>query len=550
MQRFARDMRRLTEDVRALEDKLREGGGARKIEKQHKEGKLTARERIDRLIDPRTTFLEIGLLIAYDRYDGQAPAAGVVTGVANIEGRPAVIVANDATVKAGAWWPETITKILRAQEIAMRNRVPIVYLVDSAGVNLPLQDGIFPGQYGAARIFYYNSLMRRRLRIPQIAAVMGPCIAGGAYLPALSDVILMVDKTSFMGLGGPNLVKGAVGQIIDAETLGGASMHTTISGVAHYRAANDEECLSMIRQQFREMPAPAPALHGSAPRHNPEGIYDILPQDHRLPYRMEDLLDRILDADEMLEFQPDHAPEFFCATARLNGRTIGVIANRRGFLKSPSGPRVGGIVYTESARKVAYFVENAERHRLPLLYVQDVSGFMVGVEAETDGIIRAGAEMVESMACATVPKIVLTVNHASGAGYYAMAGQGFDPNFTFSWPTARIGVMEGDSAVQAVYGPELEKLKTSGKPVPPELESKIAQTRSDYENWLDAKYAAARGHCDALIDPKASREVLDFAFALACAHRDTDHVPLQLLSNEESRDRFTTPELQPSGTKR
>ncbi|MBV8897762.1 MAG: acyl-CoA carboxylase subunit beta [Acidobacteriaceae bacterium] len=529
MQRFARDMRRLVEELREVENKLREGGGARKIEKQHNEGKLTARERIERLIDPGTMFLEIGLLIAYDRYDGQAPGAGVVTGLAKIEDRPAVIVANDATVKAGAWWPETITKILRAQEIAMRNRVPIVYLVDSAGVNLPLQDGIFPGQYGAARIFYYNSLMRRRMHIPQVAAVMGPCIAGGAYLPALSDVIIMVDKTSFMGLGGPNLVKGAVGQVTDAETLGGASMHTTISGVAHYRAADDDDCLSLIRKQFREMPAPVPAPPGSPPKHDPEGLYDILPPDHRLPYRVEDLFDRILDHEEMLEFQPDHAPEFLCATARLNGRSIGVIANRRGFLKSPSGPRVGGIVYTESARKVAYFVENAERHRLPLLYVQDVSGFMVGVEAETAGIIRAGAEMVESMACARVPKIVLTVNHASGAGYYAMAGQGFDPNFTFSWPTARIGVMEGDSAVQAIYGPELEKLKSSGKPLPPELESKIAQTRSDYDNWLDAKYAAARGHCDALIDPKASRDVLDFAFTVACAHQRTEHVPLQLL---------------------
>ncbi len=233
-----------------------------------------------------------------------------------------------------------------------------------------------------------------------------------------------------------------------------------------------------------------------------------------------------------MEFQPDYAPEFVCATARLNGRTIGVIANRRGFMKSPAGPRVGGIVYTESARKVAYFVENAERNRLPLLYVQDVSGFMVGVEAETGGIIRAGAEMVETMACATVPKIVLTVNHASGAGYYAMAGQGFDPNFTFSWPSARIGVMEGDSAVQAVYGPELEKLKAAGKPVPAELENKIAQTRSDYEAWLDAKYAAARGHCDALIDPKTSREVLDFAFKVACANERTEHLPLQLLGFE------------------
>jgi len=449
--------------------------------------------------------------------------------VAKIEGRPAVIVANDATVKAGAWWPETIAKILRAQEIAMRNRTPIVYLVDSAGVNLPLQDRIFPGQYGAARIFYYNSLMRRRMRIPQIAAVMGPCIAGGAYLPALSDVIIMVENASFMGLGGPNLVKGAVGQVIDAETLGGAKMHTAISGVAHYRAANDAACLEMVRQQFREMPAPKAATRGNEPSLDSESLYDVLPPDHRLPYRMEDVLGRILDAGDFLEFQPEYAPEFLCASARLNGRPIGVIANRRGFLKTHAGPRVGGIVYAESARKVAYFVENADRRGLPLLYVQDVSGFMVGVEAEMAGIIRAGADMVEAMACATVPKIVLTINHASGAGYYAMAGQGFDPNFTFNWPTARIGVMEGDSAVQAVYGPEMEKWKKSGQPVPPELEAKIAKTRADYERWLDAKFAAARGHCDVIVDPKSTRAVLDFAFEVACAKEAVDHLPLQLL---------------------
>ncbi len=537
MQSFARDMRRLTKELQELQQKLRAGGGDKKVQKQHADGKLTARERIDRLIDSGTMFLEIGLLIAYDKYDGQAPAAGVVTGLAKIEGRPAVIVANDATVKAGAWWPETITKILRAQEIAMRNRAPIIYLVDSAGVNLPLQDGIFPGQYGAARIFYYNSLMRRRMHLPQIAAVMGPCIAGGAYLPALSDVVIMVENTSFMGLGGPNLVKGAVGQVIDAETLGGARMHTTISGVAHYRAATDEACLNLVRQQFRQMPQPFAAHHGNNPKLPADGLYDVLPADHRLPYRMEDLLERIVDSDDYLEFQPDHAPELLCAAARLNGRNVGIIANRRGFLKTPSGPRVGGILYPESARKVAYFVENAERRHLPLLYVQDVSGFMVGVEAETAGIIRAGADMVETMACATVPKIVLTVNHASGAGYYAMAGQGFDPNFTFSWPTARIGVMEGDAASLAIYGPELDKLKAAGQPVPKELQAKIEQTRADYERWLDAKYAAARGHCDAIIDPQDTRQVLDFAFDLACANVKPEHLPLELLTFDTDANR-------------
>jgi len=522
-------MKQLVESLLELEDRLRQGGGAKKVEKQHRDGKLTARERISQLIDRSSMFLEIGLLIAYDQHEGQAPAAGVVTGLGKIEGRPAVIVANDATVKAGAWWPETITKILRAQEIAMRNRVPIVYLVDSAGVNLPFQDGIFPGQYGAARIFYYNSLMRRKLHVPQIAAVMGPCIAGGAYLPALSDVIIMVEGTSFMGLGGPNLVKGAVGQVVDAESLGGARMHTASSGVAHLMAKDDSAGLEMIRQKFRNMPPAPPMLKGSPPPKPAEGLYDLMPSDHRLPYNIEEAIERIFDGDDYLEFQPDYAPEMLCADAKLSGRAVGLIANRRGFLKTGSGARIGGILYTESSRKVAYFVENAERNNVPLIYLQDVSGFMVGVEAERGGIIRAGAEMVETMACATIPKIIVTLNHASGAGYYAMAGQGFDPNFTFGWPTARIGVMEGDSAVQAVHGPELEKLKSEGKQVPDELQQRIEKTRADYERWLDARHAAERGHMDAIIDPLETRRVLTFALEVACASQHRQHLVLETL---------------------
>ena len=521
-------MRQLVEELHQLEDRVRAGGGSSRIEKQHRDGKLTARERIAKLIDPGTMFLEIGLLVAYDQYDGQAPAAGVVTGVGRIEHRPAVIVANDATVKAGAWWPETITKILRAQEIAMRNRIPIVYLVDSAGVNLPLQDGIFPGQYGAARIFYYNSLMRRKLRVPQIAAVMGPCIAGGAYLPALSDVIIMVEKTSFMGLGGPNLVKGAIGQSIDAESLGGAIMHTRSSGVAHYTAKDDADCVALIRRKFRDLREPAAKPRaGGMPSKPAEGLYEVLPSDHRAAYEMSEIIDRVFDGGSLLEFQPEHAPELLCADAALSGSAVAVIANRRGFLKTSTGPRIGGIVYTESARKVAYFVENAERHGTPIIYIQDVSGFMVGIEAETEGIIRAGAEMVETMACATVPKIVLTVNHASGAGYYAMAGQGFDPHFTFGWPTARIGVMEGDSAVKAIHGPDIDKFAKEGKPIPEDLKQRIERTRANYERWLDARYAAARGHVDALIDPLTTRRVLTFALETTMYGRNAEHTVLE-----------------------
>jgi acetyl-CoA carboxylase carboxyltransferase component len=358
---------------------------------------------------------------------------------------------------------------------------------------------------------------------------MGPCIAGGAYLPALSDVIIMVEGTSFMGLGGPNLVKSAVGQVVDAEALGGARMHTTSSGVAHFTAKDDAACLELIRQKFRSMPSPAAATKGPPPPRSAEGLYDLMPSDHRLPYNVENVIERIMDGDDYLEFQPDYAPEILCAEARLSGRPVALIANRRGFLKTAAGPRIGGILYTESARKVAYFVENAQRNNVPLIYFQDVSGFMVGVDAEREGIIRAGAEMVETMACATVPKIILTVNHASGAGYYAMAGQGFDPNFTFAWPTARIGVMEGDSAVQAVHGPELEKLKSAGQPIPADLKERTEKTRADYEKWLDARYAAARGHMDAIIDPLETRRVLAFALEVATAHPHQEHLALETL---------------------
>jgi acetyl-CoA carboxylase carboxyltransferase component len=376
--------------------------------------------------------------------------------------------------------------------------------------------------------------MRRKLRVPQIAAVMGPCIAGGAYLPALSDFIIMVENTSFMGLGGPNLVKGATGQLIDSETLGGARMHTAGSGVAHYMAADDADCLAQIRTHFRDLAAPRSVPpedpHGAPPAVAADDLYEILPADHRLPYEIEQIISRIFDREDYVEFQPEYAPELLCANARLNGRPVALIANRRGFLRGEGRPRIGGIVYTESARKVAYFVENAERLGTPIIYLQDVSGFMVGPEAEREGIIRAGAEMVESMACTTVPKIILTLNHASGAGYYAMAGQGFDPNFTFSWPTARIGVMEGDSAIQALYSVDLEKYKAAGQPLPQELQEAIARTRADYERWLDARYAAARGHVDAVIDPKDSREILSMALEIVMQRPRGEALPLETLS--------------------
>ena len=509
-------LRTLTDEYVALASRLREGGGAKRVARMHEKGQLSPRERVARLLDPGSPWLELGLLVAYDQYDGQAPGAGVITGVGVVEGRETVVVANDATVKAGSWWPETIRKILRAQEAAMRQRIPIVYLVDSAGVNLPYQGGVFPGQYGAARIFYYNSIMRRYLHVPQISAVMGSCIAGGAYLPALSDVIFMVENTSFMGLGGPNLVKVATGQTIDAESLGGARTHTELSAVAHYRAATDAECLERIREYVGRLPRVGGVRHrlrvAAPPARPPEELYDALPQDHRLSYDMRHVLDSLLDEGRLDEFQPDLAKEMLCGHAHIEGWPVAVIANQRGIIKGRPGerPRFGGIVYTESAEKVAYFIETANRERLPILFVQDVSGFMVGAEAEHSGIIRAGAQFVEAMATATVPKLVLTVNHASGAGYYAMAGQGFDPDFIVSWPTGRMAVMEGESAVMAVHGPEIEKAQKAKQPLPDAVKQSVESMRADYEHQLDAKYAAARGYVDAIVTPEETRDQLAF----------------------------------------
>ena len=546
-------LRGLSDEVKALEAKLREAGGAKRLEKLHQQGKLSARERVELLRDEGSSMLEIGLLVAYDQYEGQAPAAGVVTAIVRVHGRETVVVANDATVKAGSWWPETIKKILRAQEIAMRCRIPIVYLVDSAGVNLPYQEGVFPGQYGAARIFYYNSIMRRYLHIPQIAAVMGQCIAGGAYLPALSDVILMVKGTSFMGLGGPNLVKGATGQVVDSETLGGASTHTQISGVAHYAVDNDEACIAKIRDLIERLPTTSrdvallPPSNGEGDQRagkshgagtaskakaksikagaKEEELYDLLPADHRMSYDMHAVLRAILDNGEIDEFQEGIAKEMICGDARIDGINLGVIANQRGLIKGREGekPRFGGIVYTESAEKVAYFIDRCDRLGIPLLFVQDVSGFMVGTDAEHEGIIRAGARFVEAMATARVPKIVLTVNHASGAGYYAMAGQGFDPDFILSWPTGRMAVMEGESAIQAVHGPALDAAKKHGGVLDSDVAKSVDEMRADYEHQLDARYAAARGFVDSIVYPENTREMLSLALR-ASLHNPGPHL--------------------------
>lgn len=527
-------MQGLVREVEDLERTLRRGGGPRRIERQRAAGKMLARERVAALLDDGDELLEIGLLVAHDAHDGIAPGAGVVTGIGRVGGRPVAVMANDATVKAGSWFPETVAKILRIQEVAMRCRIPIVYLVDSAGVFLPMQHATFPGKYGGARIFHNCSRMRRILKVPQFAAVMGHCIAGGAYLPALSDVILMVEGTSFMGLGGPNLVKGATGQDIAASELGGAALHTGRSGVAHYSLANDEECIGRLRDLLMDLPqAPAAQLDPSDPEAT-GGLDEILPRDRRLPYDIHAVLRRVIDRKGCVEFMRDYAPELLCANARVKGWPVGLIANRRGLFRNGGQSRIGAILYAETARKAAEFVRKCDRQGHPLVYLQDVTGFMVGPEAERSGIIRAGADMVESMSTASVPKIVITIRHASGAGYYAMAGQGFEPDFIFSWPSARVGVMEGESAVQALFAGELRRLAESGGEVPEDVRAAIEQTRLEYERTLDAKWCAARGHVDAIIAPGRTRGVL--ATCLEAVHaagfvlpRHRDFAPAQAL---------------------
>lgn len=532
---------KLVDELKELEARIKEGGGRERVAKEHNKGKLTARERIELLIDEGSYFQETGMLVAYDLYDGEAPAAGTITGFGRIAGREAIVVANDATVKAGSWWPETVRKVLRMQEIAMRCRVPIIYLVDSAGVNLPYQSGVFPGQYGGGRIFFYTSVMRRYLKIPQLAAVMGPCVAGGAYLPALSDLIIMVEGTSFMGLGGPNLVKGAVGQTVDSETLGGARTHNEISGVAHYRVKNDRECIAKLRELVTELPPPPPVRvqikEPAEPSRPVTDAYNIMPSDHRHPYDTRDLLACLVDGGEIDEFQADYAKEMITGHARIAGIPVGIIANQRGLIRGPAGrpPKFGGIIYTDSAEKVAYFIETCNRHNTPLLFLQDVSGFMVGTDAEHSGIIRAGARFVEAMATATVPKLVLTINHASGAGYYAMAGQGFDPDFIFTWPTGRMGVMEGESAVMALFSAELEKIQREGRQPDEAMRNKMDKVRAKYEKELDARFAAARGFVDAIITPEQTRPALELALRTAL-NNPGPHIGVPVLPYTDAPD--------------
>jgi len=493
-------MGELSNEVKALRDRIRRGGGALESDAQHEAGKLTARERIGLLLDAAQPSVELGLFVGSDA-EGASPAAGVVTCVGRVGGREVVVVASDATVGRGVWTAHTVAKILRAQEVSMRCRIPIVYLVDSEGLQVPVQPEVFPGQYGAGRVLYYASVMRRHLGVPQLAALMGPSLGSAAYLPALADVIVMVEGTSFLGLGSPDLVKRSTGRDVTAEELGGVGVHTETSGVAHYRATSDAACLEKLRELLGELPHGAGERRLATPpvRLSYE-LYDLVPDDHRQPYDVRAVLECVLDGDPLDEFQADHAPELICGTGFVEGERVGVIANARGLLRPAGGgsTRFGGLVYRESARKAAYFIEIMNRHRTPLLFVQDVAGFMIGPEAERAGIIRAGAEMVEAMATATVPKIVLTLNHASGAGYYAMGGQGFDPDFVVSLPTGRLGVVEGEDSASAGGGE------------------------------ADARVAAARGFVDEILLPEELRPALGLLVASARTNAGPHIGPFQI----------------------
>ncbi|EKB49411.1 acyl-CoA carboxylase subunit beta [Cecembia lonarensis] len=491
------------------------GGGKARIAKEHEKGKLTARERIQYLIDSQSDFLEIGTLTADGMYqeEGGCPSAGVVTGIGHVSGKMCMIVANDATVKAGAWFPMTAKKNLRAQEIAMENRLPIIYLVDSAGVFLPMQNEIFPDKEHFGRQFRNNAKMSS-MGIIQVAAIMGSCVAGGAYLPIMSDEAMIVDKTGSIFLAGSYLVKAAIGENVDNETLGGATTHCEISGVTDNKYETDQECLDAIRNIFDKIGSFEKAGFDRAepkkPLKNEEELYGIFPSDRVKPYDMLDVISRLVDNSEYEEYKKDYGKTLICATARIDGWAVGIIANQRKIVKTKKGEmQMGGVIYSDSADKAARFIMNCNQRKIPLVFLQDVSGFMVGSKAEHGGIIKDGAKMVNAMANSVVPKFTIILGNSYGAGNYAMCGKAYDPRLIFSWPTAQMAVMSGASAAKTLLQIKVSSLKKSGKEISPEEENKLLQEITDkYNEELSPYYAAARLWVDGVIDPLETRKVI------------------------------------------
>jgi 3-methylcrotonyl-CoA carboxylase beta subunit len=526
---FAKNSRRMVDlltEIKNEEAELHEGGGSRGIEAQHKKGRLTVRERIARLIDPKTEFFELGLYAAYQMYEewGGAPAAGTVTGLARVEGRMVMIIANDATVKAGAFFPMTAKKVIRAQNIAIENRIPTIYLVDSGGVFLPLQEDVFPDTDDFGRVFRNNAVMSA-MGIPQIAAIMGMCVAGGAYLPVMCDHVLMTEGSGLF-VAGPALVQAAIGQRVSAEELGGAKMHAQVSGTADFREPDDDACLRRVRALIAvtgERPrAPFSHINPEPPAYPAEEIYGIFTADPAKQYDMREIIARIVDGSRFEEYRAEYGQTVLCGYARVGGWAVGIVANQKmnvPTIDPATGQRrveFGGVLYTESADKAARFILDCNQNLVPLIFLHDVSGFMVGKESEATGIIRAGAKMVNAVANSVVPKITVIAGGSFGAGHFAMCGKAYDPRFMFAWPTARYAVMSGDSAANTLAEIRAKQMEREGKKLSgKELEDLRASVRATYEHQSDPRYAAARLWVDAILDPAQTREALIWALEAA-----------------------------------
>ncbi len=505
------------------------GGGKKKILKQHNKGKLSARERIHYLIDEGSSFYEFGLFAANNMYleHGGCPAAGVITGLGYISGRLCIIVANDATVKAGAWFPMTGKKNLRAQEIAMENNIPIIYLVDSAGVYLPMQDEIFPDKEHFGRIFRNNAVMSSR-GILQIAAIMGSCVAGGAYLPIMSDESIIIEKTGSIFLAGPFLVKAAIGEEVDQETLGGAKTQTDISGIVDYKVKTDEEALDLIRNLMKKtghkQRAGLDRIEPKPPKKNIEDILGILPEDRTKPYSMKELLECLVDDSELTYYKEGFGKTIITAYARIDGWAVGIVANERKVVKSETGElQFGGVIYSDSADKAARFIMACNQKKIPLIFIHDVTGFMVGTRAEHGGIIKDGAKMVNAVANSTVPKISIIVGNSYGAGNYAMCGKAYDPRFIYAWPSANIAVMGGTQAAKVLTQIQVSAMKKQGKEPDPETQKKLYEkTKEDYDKHTSPYYAAARLWVDEIINPLETRNYISIGLE-AANHSEIPH---------------------------
>ena len=521
-------MKMALSQLRTRFDKIALGGGKKAIEKQHEKNKLTPRERIAYLIDEDAAFIEIGAFAGYEMYEeyGGCPAGGTVAGIGYVSSRQCVIVANDQTVKAGAWFPITGKKNLRMQEIAMENRLPVIYLVDSAGVFLPMQDEIFPDKEHFGRIFRNNAQMSA-IGITQIAAVMGACVAGGAYLPIMSDETLMVEGNGSIYLAGPYLVKAAIGEDIDNETLGGAVTHTEVSGIADYKFKTEEECLDHIKKMIGKIGHhnKTPIFNQAsplAPKKNAEELYGIMPIDSSKAYDMLDVIACLVDDSEFEQFKEDYGKTILCGYARIEGWAVGIVANQRKIVKSKKGEmQMGGVIYNDSADKAARFIMNCNQKKIPLVFLQDVTGFMVGSRSEHAGIIKDGAKMVNAVANSVVPKITIIIGNSYGAGNYAMCGKAYDPRFIYAWPSARIAVMGGDQAAKTLLQIQVSSLKAKGKVITAEGEKKLLDEIKDrYEKQTSPYYAASRLWIDAIIDPADTRKVI--AEGLKAAANNTD----------------------------